>query len=58
MERPNAGAHLPPEAGATLARTLEAVGSSAWFGAVWAWNTDCGLDSRLLSTCTVPWYVT
>src|SRR5262245_54588657 len=32
--------------------------TSAWFGAVWARNTDGGLDFRLLSTCTAPWHVT
>src|SRR5262245_24758350 len=33
-ERPNAGAHLLPEAGARYERTLEAVRCSAWFGPV------------------------
>src|SRR5215471_15614920 len=33
-ERPNAGAHLLPEAGARHERTLEAVRCSAWFGPV------------------------
>ena len=32
--KPNAGAHLLPEAGATQERTLEAVRCSAWFGLV------------------------
>jgi hypothetical protein len=31
-QRPNAGAHLLPEAGATQERTLEAVRCSALFG--------------------------
>ena len=53
---------------ATLGYKLSVVGpidaqpelflSRAWFGAVWARNTDCGLDLPLLSTCTAPWHVT
>ena len=32
LQKPNAGAHLLPEAGATQERTLEAVRCSAWLG--------------------------
>src|SRR5262249_53673368 len=40
-ERPNAGAHLLPEAGARHERTLEAVRCSAWLGV--GSGTDIGL---------------
>jgi hypothetical protein len=45
---PNAGGEPRPIAGATQERKLLGVGSTAWFGVVWARNTNFGLDLRPL----------
>jgi len=47
--KPNASAHLLPEAGARNERTLEAVRCSAWFGAVSSDDTGVAQVRRLWS---------
>jgi hypothetical protein len=49
LQQPNAGGEPLPKAGARHERTLEAVGSTAWFGA------GCGRDWHLLVGPVCTW---